>query len=133
MPAPAPPRRSAAPPPAPSGPPRRSAPRRPTLPPRLLLWPSARAGKKWAVGAPGWGEVHFGAAGYSDFTLHRDVARRDRYLARHRARETWTLAGVRTPGFWARWVLWNEPSVGASLRSLARRFPGLRVARGRGK
>jgi hypothetical protein len=80
------------------------------------------------VSAPGWGAVHFGAAGYADYTTHRDAARMRRYLARHRAREDWTAAGARTPGFWARWLLWNRPSLRASLADLRRRFPRLRVA-----
>ena len=34
--------------------------------------------------------VHFGAAGASDFTQHRDPARKQRPLARHAPREDWT-------------------------------------------
>lgn len=96
-------------------------------PPALTLAPSARAGKKWVVRAEGWGAVHFGALGYSDYTLHRDPARKARYILRHRARETWGVAGAKTAGFWARWILWNLPTLRASVRDVNRRFPSLRV------
>ena len=46
--------------------------------------------------------VHFGSAGASDFTQHRDQARRARYLARHAAREDWE--NPMTAGALARWV-----------------------------
>jgi hypothetical protein len=101
---------------------------------RLTLSPSTRAEKKWMVacaGGPGarrgWA-VHFGARGYEDYTTHRDAARKARYVLRHRAREQWGMAGVRTPGFWSRWLLWNRPSLRASLADMRRRFPALRVS-----
>ena len=34
-------------------------------------------------------KVYFGAAGYSDFTKHKDVERRQRYIARHEKNENW--------------------------------------------
>ena len=72
--------------------------------------------------------VHFGAAGMEDYTLHRDKARRRRYLRRHRKRENWTLSGITTPGFWSRWLLWNKKSIAASKASISRRF-GVRFVR----
>jgi hypothetical protein len=73
----------------------------------------ARIGKK---------TVAFGARGMSDYTLHGDAARKDRYLTRHARRENWESSGLRTPGFWSRWLLWNRPSLGASARDMERRF-----------
>lgn len=66
--------------------------------------------------------VHFGAKGYSDYTLHRDPARMERYTMRHQRRENWTRSGVYTAGFWAKWILWNKPTLSASIRDTARRF-----------
>ena len=71
--------------------------------------------------------VHFGAVGYEDFTTHKDPARKEQYLARHRAREDWTLRGLRTPGFWARHLLWSEPTLARSVAALHQKFPSLRV------
>lgn len=99
----------------------------------VLLVRSTRVGKKMTAlvsGGSGAGSagrmrtVHFGAVGYSDFTIHKDVARRDRYITRHRNREDWSLRGIYTPGFWSRWVLWNKPSLRASVHDIKRRFGG---------
>ena len=72
--------------------------------------------------------VHFGAQGYQDYTQHGDKERRASYLARHRANETWTLEGVRSAGFWARWLLWNRAGLHASAADIRRRFPSLSVS-----
>jgi hypothetical protein len=34
--------------------------------------------------------VSFGQRGASDFTIHKDEQRKDRYIQRHRANEDWT-------------------------------------------
>ena len=72
--------------------------------------------------------VHFGATGYQDYTQHGDNERRASYLARHRANETWALDGVRSAGFWARWLLWNKRTLRASAADIRRRFPSLSVS-----
>ena len=64
--------------------------------------------------------VHFGAEGMSDYTLHRDPARKRRYLARHAARENWD--DPLTAGSLSRWVLWNKPTRTASIDDFKRRF-----------
>ena len=66
--------------------------------------------------------VHFGAKGMSDFTIHKDPKRKARYIARHKARENWSRSGIMTPGFWSRWLLWNKPSLQASLNDIKMRF-----------
>lgn len=65
--------------------------------------------------------THFGATGYEDFTTHRDPRRKERYLERHgRGREDWN--DPTTPGALSRWLLWNKPTLEASLRDFKRRF-----------
>ena len=71
--------------------------------------------------------VHFGAIGYEDYTTHRDEKRKASYLARHRTKEDWTLSGVDTACFWALHLLWNEPSLSASVADVNRRFKTLSV------
>ena len=61
-------------------------------------------------------QVHFGLAGFSDYTKHGDPERMRRYLGRHRKRENWTRAGRYTAGFWSRWLLWSRPSFQAALK-----------------
>ena len=69
--------------------------------------------------------IHFGASGFKDYTsfsrLERE-ARKKAYLGRHRSREDWTATGIDTPGFWARHILWNLPTVSASLAKTKRTF-----------
>ena len=64
--------------------------------------------------------VHFGAKGMSDYTIHNDEERKERYLNRHRAREDWE--NPMTAGALSRWVLWNKPSLKASWKDYKKRF-----------
>jgi hypothetical protein len=57
--------------------------------------------------------VYFGSAGMSDYTKNKDPERKQRYIARHQARENWN--DPLTAGFWSRWVLWNRPTISGSL------------------
>ena len=60
--------------------------------------------------------IHFGQAGASDYTQHKDTERKDRYLARHKKRENWK--DPFTASFWATNLLWNKPSLYASIKSI---------------
>ncbi len=62
----------------------------------------------------------FGAAGMSDYTKHRDPERKKRYIARHRSRENWNKP--KTAGALSLYVLWNKPSLKASISDYKRRF-----------
>lgn len=64
--------------------------------------------------------THFGAAGMSDFTIHKDPQRKQRYLSRHRARENWNAP--MTAGALSRWILWNKKTRSASIRDFKNRF-----------
>ena len=94
---------------------------------QITIQKSTRAGKKWMARVNNK-TIHFGATGYEDFTTSKDEKRKASYLARHKANEDWTLAGVDTAGFWARWLLWNQPSITASIRDINRRFKSLSVS-----
>jgi len=60
--------------------------------------------------------VRFGRKGYSDYTIHKNKERMERYLTRHRKRENWGKGGQYTAGFWSRWLLWSRPSFNGALR-----------------
>jgi hypothetical protein len=65
--------------------------------------------------------ISFGAAGMSDFTKHKNVTRRARYLKRHSGMgEKWSQPD--TAGALSRWILWNKPTFAASLADFRRRF-----------
>jgi hypothetical protein len=74
--------------------------------------------------------VHFGAKGMSDYTKHKDSERKQRYIDRHARRESWSKSGLKTAGFWSRWLLWNKPSLSASIANIEQRF-GIDIRRGR--
>ena len=84
-----------------------------------MLKPSTRKGKKLMVRV-GKKWIHFGQRGASDYTIHKDPRRKERYIKRHQKGERWD--DPRTAGFWSRWLLWNKPTLQASLRDVERRF-----------
>jgi len=65
-------------------------------------------------------QTHFGAKGMSDFTIHKDKARMERYKNRHSRRENWN--DPTSAGALSRWVLWNKPSLRGSIADYKRRF-----------
>ena len=72
--------------------------------------------------------VHFGAKGMSDYTIHKDLERKQRYIDRHRANEDWTKSGITTAGFWSRWLLWGEPTLRESIQKIEDKF-GVKIIR----
>jgi len=96
-----------------------------------ILQESTRAGKKWMVTTPSGKQVHFGAAGMSDFNKHKNEARKQNYIKRHAGnmpkgitsrREDWTKTGLDTAGFWSRWLTWNLPKLDKSIKDIEQRF-----------
>lgn len=57
---------------------------------------------------------------YEDFTMHHDEARRQRYIQRHSRRESFN--DPTKPAALARYILWEKPTVSASLAAYRRRF-----------
>ena len=70
--------------------------------------------------------INFGAKTYSDYTIHKDEERMHRYVTRHKSRENWKKSGIKTAGFWSRWLLWNKPSFRGSINDIQKRF-GVRI------
>ena len=64
--------------------------------------------------------VQFGSKGMSDFTIHKDKERKQRYLDRHRKRENWN--DPMTAGALSRWILWNKPTLEGSIKDFKKRF-----------
>lgn len=64
--------------------------------------------------------THFGSAGMSDYTKHKDPERKDRYISRHKARENWDDPA--SAGALSRWVLWNKKTLKASIEDYKKRF-----------
>jgi hypothetical protein len=83
---------------------------------------SDKPNKKYYIITNDGKKVYFGASGYSDFTIHKDEARKQRYLNRHRNNENWTKSGINTAGWWSRWILWHLPTISASYQDIKKRF-----------
>jgi L-rhamnose mutarotase len=69
--------------------------------------------------------IPFGARGISDYTIHRDDERKERYINRHKKNEDWN--NIYTAGFWSRWILWNKPSISESIRDTNNRFKNVNI------
>lgn len=93
----------------------------------VTLTKSKQKNKKFAVKVDGH-TINFGAEGYEDFTTHKNPNRKDRYEARHKVTEDWTKKGIDTPGFWAKHILWNKPSLDASIADTEKKF-GVKIKR----
>lgn len=90
---------------------------------KIQLRKSNKVDKKWKVTFSDGYSVHFGASGYQDYTMHKDAERKQRYIQRHdRGKEDWKISGIRTAGFWSRWLLWNLPSLTVSIKDIEERF-----------
>jgi len=85
---------------------------------------SKRPGKKYTatfkVGKNHIRVIHFGAAGMSDYTKHRDTARRSRYIKRH-LKDLGTGNPIRA-GYLSMFVLWNKKSLAGSIADYRRRL-----------
>lgn len=87
------------------------------------LFPSTAKGKKWTIITPEGKTIHFGSTG-SDYTIHKDPKRKNSYIQRHAPREDWS--DLSSAGAWARALLWNQPSLEASIKDTEKRF-GIRI------
>lgn len=100
------------------------------MPTLVYLKKSNKPDKKFMV-TIGNKTIHFGARGMSDYTKHKDKSRMKRYMSRHKRRENWSSGGIKTAGFWSKWLLWNKPSLSESIKSIEKRF-GVKIIRGGG-
>lgn len=115
---------------------------------KVKLRRSPRSDKKWAVTFEDGGVVHFGAKGMSDYTFHKNPMRMRSYVDRHggrvpktlmdetdprrvqkgmlgvrtSTRERWGKSGLRTPGFWSRWLTWSVPTLRGAKRLIEGRY-----------
>ena len=91
----------------------------------IIIKPSNKTDKKYMAIIDDKKTVHFGAAGMSDYTKHKDKERKERYLARHKNNEQWN--NPLTAGFYATNILWNKPTITESIRDTNRRFKNINI------
>jgi hypothetical protein len=92
--------------------------------------------------------IDFGARGYSDYTIHKNPLRMRRYVGRHGGKlpkylknekdpkvvhqkmleitksykEDWSKRGIKTAGFWSRWLLWSFPTLREAKKFMKKKF-----------
>ena len=118
---------------------------------RVVIRKSPMSDKKFRATVYDRGKVDvvdFGGAGYSDYTLHGDAFRMRRYVVRHGGKvpvrllsstsrdevqkkmlrvtssdtESWGIRGIRSAGFWSRWLLWSFPDIRDAARFIQKTF-----------
>ena len=94
-----------------------------------ILEESQNPSKKYSVIRlnPSLKYISFGQRGANDFTISRDEDKKRNYLARHKPNENWENSD--TAGFWARWLLWNKPSLEESIHDIESRFPTIKIVK----
>ena len=89
----------------------------------ISIKPSKAKGKKYTAVFDVNGKTkttHFGASGYTDFIKSGgDLKRKAAYISRHK-KENWTTP--MTSGTLAFYILWNKPTLKASIADYKRRF-----------
>jgi hypothetical protein len=80
---------------------------------------SDKDGKKFYIITNDNKKVYFGAAGYEDFTTHKDEARKQRYIVRHK-NEDWD--DINSAAFWSRFYLWEKPTKKEAYENIKKRY-----------
>ena len=65
--------------------------------------------------------IAFGASNFSDYTIHHDKDRRQRYITRHSKHEQFN--DPMTAGSLSRWILWGDSiNLETNIRSFKKKF-----------
>lgn len=86
----------------------------------IKVVPSPIVSKKYRAVFDDNTHTDFGDANYSDFRIHQDPKRKAQYIARHEKSENWN--DPKSAGALARWILWNKPTLTASISDYRKRF-----------
>jgi Ribonuclease G/E len=86
----------------------------------VIITKSSNKNKKFDALVDGK-KISFGAAMYSDYTIHKDPERKERYIARHAKREDWDKSGIKTSGYWAKNLLWNKDTLQKSIDDISKK------------
>ena len=69
--------------------------------------------------------ISFGAAGYSDYTINKDDARKTNYLKRHSG-EDWSRANIESAAWLSRWLLWEKKTLGEAIQHANSMYRGIK-------
>ena len=93
----------------------------------VVLTKSKKLDKKYGARIDGSKTVSFGQKGASDFTKHKKSDRKERYTDIHKKNEDWIKSGAKSAGFYSKHVLWNKPTLKASIDDINKRFKNSNV------
>ena len=91
----------------------------------IVIKPSRLQNKKYDAVIDDKKTIPFGQRGASDYTIHKDDERKERYINRHKKNEDWN--NIYTAGLWSRWILWNKSSISESIRDTNNRFKNVNI------
>ena len=91
----------------------------------IIIKPSSRQGKKYDAIIENKKTIPFGQAGASDFTIHKDSERKNRYIQRHKKTEQWK--NPLTAGFFSRWITWEKPTLKEAVSNVNNKFKNINV------
>ena len=86
----------------------------------VVISKSTNKNKKYDVVVDGK-KISFGAATYSDYTIHKDPERKERYIARHKTNEDWNKSGIKTAGYWSKHLLWSKDTLQKSIDDISKK------------
>jgi len=84
-----------------------------------ILKNSNRKDKKYMLVSDTGKKIHFGSKNMSDYTIHKDDERKDRYINRHKKNENWDEIN---PGSLSRYILWNKKTLNESIKDYEKMF-----------
>jgi hypothetical protein len=85
----------------------------------MKITESSRKGKKWVAEFQDGTKTHFGATGYTDFTLGATEDQRKRYIARHQKEDH---TDPKKAGTLSRFILWEHRSKDKAIREYKKKF-----------
>ena len=88
----------------------------------IIISKSKNKDKKYSAVIDGKKTIHFGQAGASDMTQHKDKERKQRYIDRHKKNEDWIKSGVDTAGFYSKHLLWSKDTLKKSVEDLNKKY-----------
>ena len=85
---------------------------------------SDKPNKKYYIITSNNKKIYFGQESASDFTIHKDEERKQRYINRHKANEKqyWNKSGIDTASFWSRFLLWEKPTINESYQYIKNKY-----------
>ena len=83
-----------------------------------ILEKSNRKNKKFVIIMDNM-KHHFGQSGYEDYTIHKDIERKNRYLKRT---ITQPQDNIHSPSFWSLNLLWNKTTLKDSIKDVEKKY-----------